>query len=230
MWGFADYLIWASSLALAGYVLVRIVAGGGVVRYLALSIYLLATLCFTLVGALVSHVYGFRSFEYIYFYVFGDGILALLLYLVLAGLFERIFNELGFSSYVRWVALLVLMGTVGLSYSIVRAASDRIFGKFVVQLQQNLFFLGVVLCALLWFSMRKLHNMPTRLMQITLGLGMYLGAHAAVYAFHNMFPSLSFWRYVPPTSYVLFLIILAHTFTKVPETARVETRLVTQLQ
>jgi hypothetical protein len=131
---------------------------------------------------------------------------------------------------VRWVALLVLAGTVGVSYSIVRAATDRILSRFVYELQQNLYFLGVVLCALLWFAMRKLVNMPTRLMQITLGLGMFLGAHAALYAFHNMFPSLAFWRYIPPASYVLFLAILAHTFTTVPETARIETRLVTQIQ
>ncbi len=230
MWGIYDYLIWALSVALAGYVLLRIALGKAVFRYLALSTYLLATLSFTVTGSLIYHLYGFGSLEYIYFYFFGDTVLSLLLYLVVAGLFERIFSELGFSRYVRWVALLVLAGTVGVSYSIVRAAGDRIFSKFVYELQQNLYFLGVVLCTLLWFSMRKLHNMPTRLMQITLGLGMFLGAHAALYAFHNMFPSLAFWRYIPPASYVFFLVVLAHTFTTVPETARVETRLVTQLQ
>ncbi len=230
MWGVFDYLIWMVSVSLAGYVMFRIWAGRALFRYLALSAYLLATLSFTITAAIVSHLYGFRSLEYIYFYIFGDGVLSLLLYLVVAGLFERIFSELGFSRYVRWVAVLVLAGTVGVSYSIVSAARDRIFGKFVVELQQNLYFLGVVLCALLWFSMRKLNNMPTRLMQITLGLGMYLGAHAAIYAFHNMFPGLAFWRYIPPASYVFFLVVLAHTFTTVPETARVETRLVTQLQ
>lgn len=230
MWGTYDYLIWALSVGLAGYVLFRILAGRAISRYLALSSYLLATLSFTITAALIYHLYGFRSLEYRYFYFFGDAVLSLLLYLVLAGLFERIFSELGFSHFVRWVALLVLAGTVGVSYSIVRSAGDRILGKFVVELQQNLYFLGVVLCTLLWFSMRKLHNMPTRLMQITLGLGMFLGAHAALYAFHNMFPSLAFWRYIPPASYVLFLVVLAHTFTTVPETARVETRLVTQLQ
>jgi hypothetical protein len=230
MWGVLDYFIWALGVILAGYVLVRILAGRVVFHYLALAAYLVATLSFTIGGTLIYHLYGFRSFEYIYFYFFGDAILSLLLYLVVAGLFERTFRELGFSRYVRWVALLVLAGTVGVSYSIVRAATDRILSRFVYELQQNLYFLGVVLCALLWFAMRKLANMPTRLMQITLGLGMFLGAHAAIYAFHNMFPSLAFWRYIPPASWVLFLAILAHTFTTVPETARIETRLVTQIQ
>ncbi len=230
MWGVYDYLIWALGLGLEAYVIFRLFWGHAFFRYLALSTYLLATLSFTIGLVAVYQAYGFTSFEYIYFYFYGDALLTLLLYLVVVGLFERVFHQLGFNRHVRVVALLVLIGTVALSYSVVHAARDRLFGKFVVELQQNLYFVGVLLSAILWISMRKLANIPTRLMQITLGLGMYLGTHAAIYAFHNMFPTLSYWRYIPPTIWVLFMVVLAHTFTTVPETARMETRLVTQLQ
>src|SRR3970040_2383274 len=74
MWGIYDYLIWALSVGLVGYVLFRIMAGRAFPRYLALSTYLLATLSFTVTAALIYLLYGFRSLEDRYFFFFCDAV------------------------------------------------------------------------------------------------------------------------------------------------------------
>ena len=85
-----------------------------------------------------------------------------------------VFSEMGVSKQVRGGAMLLLAGTAGVSYYMVAASSDRLITHFVVELGQNLYFVGVLLTYLLWGAMVKLRENRTRLMQIVLSMGVYL--------------------------------------------------------
>ena len=67
------------------------------------------------------------------------------LYFVLMTLYAHVFSEMGVSKQVRGGAMLLLAGTAGVSYYMVAASSDRLITHFVVELGQNLYFVGVLL-------------------------------------------------------------------------------------
>ena len=111
------------------------------------------------------------------------------LYFVLMTLYAHVFSEMGVSKQVRGGAMLLLAGTAGVSYYMVAASSDRLITHFVVELGQNLYFVGVLLTYLLWGAMVKLRENRTRLMQIVLSMGVYLSLFAGSYALGNLYPN-----------------------------------------
>lgn len=96
---------------------------------------------------------------------------------------------------------------------------------FVVEMSQNLYFVGMVLTYLLWGAVIKLRETRTRLIQLILALGVFFSAEAACYALRNLFPSLepSILKWVPPIAGTFLPIAWAYTFTRIPEGARLET-------
>ena len=95
--------------------------------------------------------------------------------------------------------MLLLAGTAGISYYMVAASCDRLVTHFVVELGQNLYFVGVVLTYLLWGAMVKLRENRTRLMQLVLSMGVYVSLFAGSYALGESVPGLpGFWRYLFP--------------------------------
>jgi hypothetical protein len=119
--------------------------------------------------------------------------------------------------------MLLLAGTAGISYHMVAASSDRLVTHFVVELGQNLYFVGVVLTYLLWGAMVKLRENRTRVMQIVLSMGVYLSLSAGSYALGNIYPALPVWRYLYPLINMWLPVSWAYTFLKVPEDARIAT-------
>ena len=77
--------------------------------------------------------------------------------------------------------MLLLAGTALISYYMVASSSDRLVTKFVMELSQNLYFVGVVLTYVLWGAMMKLRENRTRLMQLVLSMGVYFSAFAGSY-------------------------------------------------
>src|SRR5580700_2388559 len=113
----------------------------------------------------------------------------------------------------------------GFSYAVVRQNKDHLTSHFVVELGQNLYFVGVVLTYLLWGAILKLRETRTRLIQLVLALGVYFSATAGTYALRNLFPGLqeSFLRWVPPLIGTWLPLAWAYTFSKIPEDARLAT-------
>jgi hypothetical protein len=116
--------------------------------------------------------------------------------------------------------MLLLLGTIVISYHAVASSSDRLITNFVNELSQNLYFVGVVLTYLLWGAMMKLRETRTRLMQLVLSMGVYFSAFAGSYALGNLYPDLRVWHYVCHLMVVWLPISWAYTFVKVPEEAR----------
>jgi hypothetical protein len=97
---------------------------------------------------------------------------------------------------------------------------------FVVELSQNLYFVGLVLTYLLWGAVMKLREMRTQVIQLVSALGVYFSAFAGNYALHNLSPRYNFlviWNYVPQILALWLPLAWAYTFSKVPEEARIAT-------
>jgi uncharacterized membrane protein len=129
--------------------------------------------------------------------------------------------------YVRGATVALLAATALFAYAVVQRNTDNLTGRFVVELSQDLYFVGVVLTYVLWAAVFKLRETRTRLVQLVLTLGIYFSGSAALYAFGNMFPDLHMVaNFLIPIVGTFLPAAWAYTFTKVPESARlVPTRL-----
>ena len=193
-------------------------------QYFTLNFYMLAALLLSMGRVFVFVRYGYTSPQYFYFYYFSDALLTICLFFALMGLYLHVFQEMGVSSYLRAAAILLLGLTAGISYQMVVSSSHKLLTHFVVELSQNLYFVGVVLTYLLWGAIMKLRETRTRLMQLVLALGVYFSAFAANYALRNLYPTLNVvWQSVPPLMGLWLPLAWAYTFLRIPEEARLAT-------
>lgn len=223
MLGPVDYLLWFVSAFLQAAVVVCALRVRALTRYLTVNLYMVAAFAFTLGRFLIFLRYGYVSAQYTYFYWFSDALLTIFLYFALMGLYSCVFEEMGVKRYLRVAALLLLAGTAWFSYQVVIGSSDKLLTRFVVELSQNLYFVGVVLTYLLWGAVMKLRETRTRLVQLILSLGVYFSACAANYALRNLYPGLAIWTYMPPLVALLLPVAWGYTFLKVSEEARLAT-------
>jgi hypothetical protein len=138
------------------------------------------------IGVWVLSYYGFTSSEYVYYYYYGDALLTICLYFVVLHLFSHVFDEMGAERYLRFGASLLLAGTAVFSYLAVHQASNKLITRFVVEMSQNLYFIGLVLTYVLWGAMLKLRESRAQLVQLVLSLGIHFSAFAANYAVVNL--------------------------------------------
>jgi len=168
--------------------------------------------------------YGFPSPQYSYFYWFSDALLTIFLYFALMGLYSHVFHEMGVHRYLRFAALLLLAGTAWFSYQVVVTSGHKMLTRFVVELSQNLYFVGVVLTYLLWGAIMKLRETRTRLIQLILALGVYFSALAVNYALWNLYHQLDvIWQHVPELLALWLPLAWAYAFRRIPEEARLAT-------
>jgi hypothetical protein len=197
-------------------------------QFFPLNFYMLCASLNTVARYFVYIHYGYRSSEYFYFYYFSDALLTICLFFALMGLFSHVFSEMGAALYVRLGAMVVLGLSAVISYAIVWRSHDQIFthsqGKiatyFVSEMLQNLHFIEAILAYVLWGAIRKLHETRTRLIQLSLALGVFLSAMAASNAFSALYPNSPIWRI---GSYLMSLwlpLAWGYTFLRVPESAR----------
>jgi len=195
-------------------------------RYFTLNLYMLASVLLTVGRFIVFWNYGFRSPEYSFFYFYSDTFLTICLYFALMGLYAHVFNEMGVNRHVRAGALLLLAGTAWFTYQVVAGARDKMLSHFVVELSQNLYFVGLVLTYLLWGAVMKLRETRTQVIQLVSALGVYFSAFAGNYALHNLSPRYNFlaiWNYVPQILALWLPLAWAYTFARIPEEARIAT-------
>ncbi len=223
MLGPAHYILWVSSFLLEGYVVVYALARKGFLRYFTLNFYMLAAALVTAGQYFVISGFGFSSSEYRYYYYYSDSVLTVFMYFAIMELYRHVFGEMGVSKQIRSTAILLLAGTAWFSYMVVHQHRDHLTSRFVVELAQNLYFVGVVLTYLLWGAVLKLRETRTRIIQLVLSLGVYFSATAAAFALRNMFPSLQLVKWIPPLMGTWLPLSWAYTFTKIPEEARLAT-------
>jgi hypothetical protein len=220
MLGPFDYAIWCAGFLTEVYIVVCLLARREFSRYLSLQAYVIVTALTTVVHFIVLRNFGFSSVQYRYAYYYGECLLTVLLYLVIMGLYWHVFRELGASRYVRVATVLVLAGVAGFSYLVVRHNAHNLTSKWVLEISQNLYFVGAVLTYGLWGVVLKLKETRARLVQLVLALGVYFSAFALLYALRNMFPHFEFLHAIPPIVGLWLPAAWAYTFTRTPEEAR----------
>lgn len=133
--------------------------------------------------------YGYSSSEYLYFYYYSDALLTIFLYFALTSLYAHVFSDLSANRLVRLGAVLLLAGTALFSYGVVQQSNAKLLTHFVLELSQNLYFVGLVLTYVLWAAIMKLRESRTQLVQLVLSLGVYFSLFAATYALTNLYPA-----------------------------------------
>jgi hypothetical protein len=216
-----DYVLWFLCTPLELFALVCAFRKKALFRYFFLNLYIAASLVASLGRLQILHHYGINSSEYVYFYYYSDALLTICLFFALISLYSYVFAELKAERYVSMGALLLLLGTAIFSYAVVQQSTTRLVTHFVVELSQNLYFVGLVLTYLLWASIMKLRETRTRLIQLVLSLGVYFSLFAATYALRNLYPSLrGLSQALPPLIACFLPAAWAYAFWKLPEEAR----------
>lgn len=194
-------------------------------KYIPLNFYMLSEALVT--GGLFFCLrrFGRGSLTYVYFYYYTDSLLTILLFWVVIRLYLQVFDEMRVSRQIRVAAVLLLLGTAIFSFAVIHENRNNLTSRFVVELGQNLYFVGVVLTYLLWGAILKLKETRTRLIQLVLALGIYFSATAGTYALRNLFPALQLnvLQWLPPVIGLWLPLAWAYTFTKISEEARLAT-------
>jgi hypothetical protein len=225
MLGPFEYGIWLIGFLLEIYVLVCAIFRRSFVKYLEINVYMSAAALVALGEYFSIHHYGFQSINYRYYYYYSESLLTILLFWVVTQFYQQVFAEMAVSRYIRGAAAFLLLATGFFSYIVIHENKDHLTSRFVVELGQNLYFVGVVLTYLLWGAVLTLRETRTRLIQLVLALGVYFSATAGIYALRNLFPGLqpSLLRWLPPLMGIWLPLAWSYTFTKVPEDARLTT-------
>jgi hypothetical protein len=215
------YFIWLLGFLCEAAVLVCAFKRKAFRRYLLLNVYMAGAVLSELGRFKILSEYGFGSRQYQYFYFYSDAVLTIFLYFALIALYSHVFSEMKAERYVKMGALLLLGGTAAFTGAVVLQSSARLVTHFVVDLSQNLYFVGLVLTYVLWAAILKLRETRTRLIQLVLSLGVYFSLYAANYAIRNLYPPLSS-VFVPLVQiFSLFLpLAWAYAFWRLPEEAR----------
>jgi hypothetical protein len=217
------YAIWFLGALLEAAVVVCAVKKKALRPYLLLNMYMAASFFVNIGRYNILYHYGLSSKQYVYFYYYSDTLLTIFLYFALTSLFSRVFSELKAEEYVKWGGILLLGGTALFSYGVVHQAETKLVSRFVVELSQNLYFVGLVLTYVLWASVLKLRETRTRLVQLVLSLGVYFSLLAANYALRNLYPSLmntTFLQFLAPLVGCFLPAAWAYAFWRIPEDAR----------
>lgn len=223
MLGPVDYAVWLLVTLTDLFCLFCLLKKKAYRQHFTIAIFLASSIAVSVARYLILVSSGLKSSSYFYFYYYSDAVLTICLYFVLMSFYGQVFSQMGVGKWVRSGALLLLGGTALISQHMVSSSSDRLLTKFAYELSQNLYFVGVVLTYLLWGAMMKLHENRTRLMQLVLGLGVFLSAFAGSYALRNMYPDLAIWRYFIHVMAVWLPASWALTFLRTPEEARMAT-------
>jgi hypothetical protein len=225
MLGPFDYALWAVGFLVEIGVVVCTLRAKAFLRYLPLNFYMLCEALVSLGLYYCLRNFGFNSSNYLYYYYYTESVLAILMFWVIIKFYLQVFEEMGVSRQIRVAAVLLLTLTALFSYAVIHQNRDHLTSRFVVKLNQNLYFVGVMLTYLLWGAILKLKETRTRLIQLVLALGVYFSATAGTYALRNLFPGLQPFvlHWVPPLVGLWLPLAWGYTFLKVPEDARLAT-------
>ncbi len=107
------------------------------------------------------------------------------------------------------------------SYAVLNQSQPKLLTHFVVELSENLYFVGLVLTYVLWAAVLKLRETRTRLIQLILSLGVYFSLLAANYALRSLYPNMnSLLQLLPPLVGCFLPAAWAYAFWRIPEEAR----------
>jgi hypothetical protein len=217
-----DYALWIVSFFLEVAVVLCAVYRRDFSRYLSLNVYMLGAVAVQCATYVSFTRFGSGSAQYHFVYYYLNSLLAVLMFFVVIQLYQKVFAQMNASAQIRRTATFLLVGASCVSYFIVREHRANLTDHFVVQLGQNLYFIGLVLTYILWAAVLKLGETRRRLVHFVLALGIYFSGTAGAYALRNLFPSLQplILHWIPPIAGTWLPLAWAYTLLRVPEDAR----------
>jgi hypothetical protein len=220
--GPVDYAVWSAGFLLEVVVVVCALAKSQVRRYLTLTLYMVCCGLVQCAHFYFLRKYGFTSKQYTYVYYYTESLLTISLFCVVIQLYQHVFEEMKVSKHIRTAAGVLVAATAFFSYAVIRQNQGHLTSRFVVELGQNLYFVGVVLTYLLWGAILKLRETRARLIQLVLALGIYFSATAGTYALRNLFPNLeaSVLHVIFPMLGVWLPAAWSYTFIRVSDDTR----------
>lgn len=219
--GLVDYALGFLTILLEVGVVVCALSKNSFRRYFTINLYMALSAVVGVCRYWVLAHSGLSSPIYFYFYYYSDALLTICLYFSLMGLYAIVLEEMKTGQFLRLGTLLLLAGTAWFSYGVIQQSSNKMLTHFVVELSQNLYFVGLVLTYVLWGATMKLRESRTRVIQLVLSLGVYFSAFAATYALRNLYPQMDMiWANLPPLLGCLLPLAWVYTFWRLPEDAR----------
>jgi hypothetical protein len=216
-----EYAVWLICTLLEAAVLVCAAKKNALRRYLLLNAYMAVSVVVSIARYNILSHYGYSSNEYLYFYYYSDFLLTIALFFALTSLYSHIFAELEAGRYIRIGAVILLSGTALFSYAVVQQSSAKLVTHFVVELSQNLYFVGLVLTYVLWAAVLKLRETRARLIQLILSMGVYFSMFAANYALQNLYHNrVTLFAYLTPLLGCFLPLSWTYAFWRIPEEAR----------
>jgi len=188
------------------------------VRYYLLNLYILISAFHTVGAIYIIQTYGYTSPVYFWFYYLWDAFAICIAYLLIGSFFDQMLRYSIFRQYVRPTLGIFFILLLGMSWLYISKSSGHLYSRFVIEFEQNMFFVGVLLTFLLWLSMIYLGAETRRFALLVSGIGIYFAAHAANYAARFLFPvPEAIAARIPALAYNLMVVVWLYTFLFVPE-------------
>lgn len=189
-------------------------------KYLVLNLLLVFNILTDLVRCGTLYLFGYTSPEYFYSYLYSDAVLSVLSYLLIVSFFDAIFRESVFRRYVRPTLGFLFVLIIAISALVLSRTSSHVTSRLYYEIQQNLYFAGLLLNFFLWVSLNHLRVESKRLALLVAGLGIFFASNAAKYSFHYLFQGTalsSIATSISPVAFLLMVSLWAYTFLRVPE-------------
>jgi hypothetical protein len=188
-------------------------------RHGALLLYVAALAVDEVLSFSILHRFGFSSNEYLYYYYYSDALLTLLMFMAIAGLCSRIFEEQDRSWRVRAVMVLIVGITVLYATAVTAVKHQLLATSFAIELSGSLYFTGMLLTYGAWILLLKRRDPRLRLVLIVSAFGIYFGGQTVTYALRSIFPALTALHILPSLMGAWLPVSLAYTFSRVPDEA-----------
>ena len=221
MLGPFDLLVWLIGFLAELFVVAWALRDRTLLRHRALLVYVTALAIDEILSFSILHRFGFSSNEYLYYYYYSDALLTLLMFMAIAGLCSRIFEEQERSWRVRAVMVFIVAITVMYATAVTAVKHQLLATSFAIELSGSLYFTGMMLTYGAWVLLLKRRDPRLRLVLIVSAFGIYFGGQTVTYALRSIFPALTALHILPSLMGAWLPVSLAYTFSKVPDEASI---------
>ncbi len=221
MLGPFDLLVWLVGFLAELFVVAWALRDRTLLRHGTLLLYVAALAVDEVLSFSILHRFGFSSNEYLYYYYYSDALLTLLMFMAIAGLCSRIFDEQERSWRVRAVMVLIVAITVLYATAVTAVKHQLLATSFAIELSGSLYFTGMMLTYGAWVLLLKRRDPRLRLVLIVSAFGIYFGGQTVTYALRSIFPALTALHILPSLMGAWLPVSLAYTFSKVPDEASI---------
>jgi hypothetical protein len=170
--------------------------------------------------------YGLSSREYAYFFWLTDVLLTLAAFLLLCSFFRRAcLHEEKMWRFLRLLLAFVFILVLGISSVSLAQNYSNLFGIFIVEFQQNLYFTCLVFTTLLFLLIQRLQSADDELTLLVVGMGIQFAGPTASLALLNLARHEELARflvaYVGPVCTLGMLLTWFYALTRIPEVSPV---------